>query len=267
MCTVLPRARWLDAAVRGCEAAADSLETLEVGPLGLMDPGGGDETIHLPAQGEHEEAVPTRPSPSSRPPKRTGPTLPQKFLIQVDGVGSFLVLRGESVTIGPISSSERPEVGLMADPALPAVTIERADEDYFLRCGRPVTVNDQPTTEGLLADGDRIALSPRCRWRFLRPNAASTSAVLAISGARLPQADTRKVILLDREIIIGPGPTAHIRADRWDGSAVLHVRNGTLLCRSESPVSADGLTITAGDPLPLGIPLRIGSLSLIVTPA
>ena len=94
-------------------------------------------------------------------------------------MGSFLVIRSAAVTIGPISSSQRPEVGLVADPSLPVVRIERADEDYFLRCERAVMVNEHSTTERLLADRDRIALSPRCRWRFLRPNAASGSAVLA----------------------------------------------------------------------------------------
>ena len=194
-------------------------------------------------------------------------TLPGKFFIQMDGVGSFLVVRSYVVTFGPVSSSSRPKVGLVADPSLPTVRIERTDEDYFLRCEQKVMVNDRSSTEKLLADGDRIALSPRCRWRFRRPNPASTSAMLAMSSARLPQGDTRTVILLDREIIVGPGPGAHIRADQCDQTAVLHVRGDRLLCRSASPVMASGRPIESAQGIRLDVPVQIGTMRLVVTSA
>ncbi len=144
--------------------------------------------------------------------------------------------------------------------------IERTDEDYFLRCDRAVTVNDRSVTERLLTAGDKVALSPRCRWRFERPNAASNSAVLALSGARLPQADTRKVSLLAREIIIGPGPTAHIRADRCGHTAVLHVSNDRLVCRSEMPLTIDDKAVDLSQGIPMETPVKIGQIRLVVTP-
>lgn len=260
--SILPDVAWVDQAVRDCRSATEALEMLTAGPVGLLcpeDAEGLDLTSHEKFEdvsvGERrQELVEEVPAAQA---------LPEKFLIQADGVGSFLVVRGDAVTVGPISSAERPQVGLLADPSLPVATIERTDQDYFLRCERPVMVNEKPTTEKLLVDGDRIALAPRCRWRFLRPNAASGTAVMAMSGARLPQADTRKVILLDREIVIGPGPTAHIRVDQCEQGAVLHVRDGRLLCRSDMPALVGGRPIGPDDAIPMDAPVQIGPISLV----
>jgi hypothetical protein len=119
----------------------------------------------------------------------------------------------------------------------------------------------------MLSDGDRIMLSPRCRMRFCRPNAASTSAALALSEARLPQADIRKIILLDREMLLGPGPTAHIRADGLESQAVLHVRDGRLVCRTTMPVMVNDRPIEPAEGLPLGVPVRIGPVSVVIEEA
>src|SRR5204862_7568314 len=88
--------------------------------------------------------------------------LPSKFMLRVDGAGGYCVLRQPHVTIGPVSSSRLPDIGLIAEPGLPIATIERADEgDYFLRGGGIVAVNDKAADSKLLASGDRIALPPR----------------------------------------------------------------------------------------------------------
>ena len=259
---MLPEAKWIQTAISNCDSAVGAMEVLHTGPVGLLGKVSSD-ILNVASQTQ------MNPPPATGGVKLPEPlaaaTLPGKFLIQADGVGSFLVVRGPVVTIGPISSPECPAVGLLADPSSPVASIERTDEDYFLRCDRTVTVNDRAVTERLLADGDKVALSPRCRWRFVRPNAASNSAMLTLSGARLPQADTRKVILLDREIIIGPGPTAHIRADRCGHTAVLHVSNDRLMCRSEMPLTLDGKTVDPSQGIPMDTPVKIGQIRLVVT--
>jgi hypothetical protein len=188
-------------------------------------------------------------------------------MLQVDGVGSFFVLRDRCVTIGPMSSSRRPDVGLLADAGLPVVTVERNDEDYFLTSDRAVCVDDKTVTRKLLTPGDRVALSPRCRFRFELPNAASTSAVLNLTGARLPRGDARRVILLDRSIVLGPGASAHVRADHLEEPVVLHVRDGRLFCRTNEEVMVDGHPMDRNAGIPAGAAVRVGSLSLVVTEA
>ena len=126
-------------------------------------------------------------------------------------------------------------------------------------------VNDRPVTQKLLADGDRIALSPRCRMRFSVPNAASTSAVLHLSGTRLPKTDARRVILLDRELVIGPGSASHIRADSLDEPVVLYVRDGRLCCRTKEPVLVNDAVQDGSAGLPLGASVRIGPVSMVMT--
>jgi hypothetical protein len=173
----------------------------------------------------------------------TDETLPTKFILQVDGAGSFLVVRQPAVTIGPISSSRIPDIALIAEPATPVASLDRVEDDYFLRSA----------TNGskLLTSGDRISLSPRCRLTFSVPNPSSTSAVLDLTTGRFPRGDLRRVILLDRDIVIGPGATAHARADHVIEPVVLHVRDGRLWCRTVQ--------------VPVGSPTSVAGVSFVVT--
>jgi len=190
--------------------------------------------------------------------------LSNNFTIRVDGVGSFRVLRGRRITIGPVSGSKRVDLAVLAEAHLPTVAIERDEEDYFIRSPLPVAINDQPTTGRLLNNGDRITLSSRCRLTFARPSPASNSALLHLTGARLPKADVRSVILLDRELIIGPGPNAHIRCDEMTDSAILHARDGKLFCQSALGVLLDGVAANATSPLPMNAQIAIGPLTFSI---
>jgi hypothetical protein len=185
--------------------------------------------------------------------------------MQMDGVGSFLVLREGRITVGPISSSARPTIGLMADPNLPVATIERVDDDYFIRSSRPIRVNDVATTDKLLIDGDRIALSPRCRMKFHIPNPASTTAMLILSGARLGRADVRHIILMDRDILIGPSVSNHILAEALDETVTIYAQNGRLLCKAAQKVLVDDKPAGPAASLDIDKQIRIGQISFVLT--
>jgi hypothetical protein len=193
---------------------------------------------------QHNTSVSSVPSTSQGQDARvTGESLPTKFLVQVDGAGTYLISRQPVTAFGPISSSQAPDVGLIADPGAAPVSIERVDDDYFLRI---------PGAPGkLLASGDRIGISPRCRLIFTQPNPSSTTAVLDLSAGRFPRADLRRVILLDRDLVIGPGSTAHIRSDQLTEPIVLNVRDGKLWCRNQT--------------IAIGAPTVLNGLSLAVT--
>jgi hypothetical protein len=190
-----------------------------------------------------------------------------RWVIQVDGVGSFLVLGDSQVTIGPDRSSAHPDVALMADPGTPRVTLLRTDGDYFVKSAEAIHVNDKPVTGKLLAPGDQVALSPRCRVRFRRPSAASGTAVLDLTGARMRRADLRHVILLDRELIVGPGPGSHIRDDQMPAPAVLQLRGGQWVCRAAGEILVDGQPAGRAADVPPGKQLKIGETSFVVTAA
>jgi hypothetical protein len=74
----------------------------------------------------------------------------------------------------------------------------------------------------------------------------------------------RSVILLDRELIVGPGPNAHIRCDEMNDSAILHARDGKLFCQSPMGVLVDGVAASASSPLPMNAQITIGPLTFSI---
>lgn len=260
-----PGAGWLAEACRHAEQAATGLESLRRGPLGwFTGPGQPATGPGTSADQDRTEVLVPRVRPENRV---TAGVIPDRFMLHVDTVGGFLVLRQSRMAVGPISSSRHPDLGLLADAGLPVITIERQEEDYFLSSESPVRVNDVPVQRKLLADGDRISLGPRCQLKFTLPSAASTSAVLHLSGCRLPAGDARRVILMDRSIVISPGSAGHIRADRLTAPAVLYMRDGRLLLRSSDEVKVNDRPMDPRVGIPMGASVCIGPISLAVAAA
>jgi len=264
-----PSAKWLGAVTEQSRQAAELLDELAASPLGLditrrqdMEEGiqHTDNEAQNLSKGQQQEIPNGRSSDN-----RTESPIPSKFVLQIDGIGSFYVLQDASITVGPISSSARPTVGLMVDPNLPAITIERSEDDYFIRSSNPVRVNDSATTNKLLVDSDRINLSPRCRMKFNIPNPASTTATLSIPSARLGRADVRRIILMDRDILIGPTEGSHILAESLDETIALYTQNGRLLCRAKDKILVDDKTVSSMASLPVNKQIRIGQISLVLT--
>ena len=254
---ILPSAKWLQTAITQAQKAAEAVDSLNIGPLGLF--------ISNTAKDNDLAEEDSLPSLENNTKERTDSQLPSKFVLQVDGVGSFFVFRDKIITAGPISSSARPDLGLMADPSVSVASIERMDEDYFLHSQKPVYINDKPVTKRLLTDNDRIALSAKCRMKFYVPNAASTTAVLDLDGARLPRPDVRRIILMDRDILIGPGFNNHIRTEQVENTVTLFVQNGKLGCRAKENVMVNNQPLEFDAGFPIGSPIQIGRISLVLT--
>ncbi len=260
---ICPAARWLDAALADAKRAAEAYDELNAGPLGLTAAEAADCGLRM-ADGGLESTPVTNPQSEIRNPQSEDANMPPRFVLQVDGVGSFIVFRDSRVTVGPISSSARPMLALMADPNLPVIMIERMEGDYFVRSQTPVEVNGQAVTEKLLADGDRITLSPRCSIRFHLPNPASTTAVLTVTGARLSRPDIKQLILMDRDILIGPYANDHIRTEQLKEPVALFAQNGRLLCRARESILVDGRGFDPNVGLAMDKRVEIGKVSLVV---
>jgi len=268
--STFPTAQWLTDAADLARQAAELLEELAASPLGLDT---GERAVT--EADEMKQAEDTNPSMSEEPTlaapgklttdNRADSPIPSRFVLQMDGIGSFIVLRDGRVTVGPVSSSARPMVGLMADPNLPVATIERSEEDYFVRSSSPISVNGTATTDKLLADGDRIALSPRCVLRFNVPNPASTTATLSLASGRLGRGDVRRIILMDRDILVGPSTGDHIVAESLNETMAMFIQNGRLVCKSKAGMLVDDRPARPGTPLPLEKQIRIGQVSLVLT--
>jgi tetratricopeptide (TPR) repeat protein len=232
----LPDAKWIKDSLEHLESAEQALRSLRTGPLGLL-------AVHSRGTGFQPVSYSLSHGLEARATGDTGAQLPMKFVIQVDGAGSYLVLRQPSVTLGPISSARVPDVALIAEPTAQTITVQRIEDDYFLKTEPAVGSQGK-----LLASGDRISLSPRCRLAFAIPNPSSTSATLELASGRFPRADLKKVILMDRDLIIGPGNSSHIRVDSLAQPLVIHLRNGQLWGRTtqivmDSPTTIDGVNV------------------------
>lgn len=260
--TLLPAADWVTAAMEAARSAAEAVEALRGGPLGLLEgravtpeTEAPEPTVVMAA-----DAIPAPPQPTA------GDVLPGRFMIHVDGGESYLVVRERSARIGPGGLSGEYDVNLMADSQLPAVTIEREEDDYFLQAGSArVRVNDAEVERKLLNDGDRLALTARCRMKFRLPNPASTSAMLELSGTRLPGTDARRVILMDRSLVLGPGVSAHLRSGQAASSTALYLRDGRLCCKADEPVMVDGRAVEPAAGLPMNTQVRIGATTFTIT--
>lgn len=254
LATILPECDWVRKSLAAAQQVHDGFSQLTGGPLGMLSGARVELGRTLPIDALQAPA----PSPhAAADPVGQVDRLPRRFLIHIDGVGSYLVLRDRQITIGPASSSQQPDLTLMARSELPPISIERIDEDYFLSSRSGVRINDKSVTRGLLNHGDTISLSERARLRFEQPHPASTSAVLDLLGTRLPTGDVRRVILMDKDIVIGPAASAHIRASQLAEPVVLSIRNDRLCC-------GGGAARTA---LPLGRQVRLDSMAFVVTTA
>jgi hypothetical protein len=264
-----PAAQWLSTATNQSRQAAELLDELAASPLGLDMTGREDMEDEIQRTDDKGRSVSEvcrgQDARDSRAERPRHESLPSKFLLQIDGVGSFYVLRDSRITVGPVSSSARPTVGLMVDPNMPAITIERSEDDYFIKSSSPVRVNDVTTTNKLLVDSDRINLSPRCGMKFNIPNPASTTATLSIPGTRLGRADVRRIILMDRDILIGSTEGSHILAESLDETVALFTQNGQLHCKAKDKILVDEKTVSSTSGLPFDKQIRIGQISLVLT--
>jgi hypothetical protein len=249
--TLIASPSWLKGVIQQLEQAEEALTQLQTGPLAWLN-----APAAAPAMPELQADYKPQPIPARMPPVTP---LPMELVLHADGVGSFVILRRPVVTLGPISSSTACEIALIAEANLPPVKIERVEEDYFLSTKAALK-------PALLASGQKIELSPRCRLSFSIPNPASTSAVLDLPGAKLPRSDIRRIILMDHDLIIGPGSAAHVSAPQVAENIVLHVRNNQLFCQTRQPMLVNNQPADIRQPLPLGTQIKIGDLAFVLTP-
>jgi hypothetical protein len=219
--TLLPDAKWVNQTLAQVKLMGEGTSQLRGGPLSLIGSNGVA--------------------------RMSEPVMFDEFCLHVDGAGSFKVFTRPNITLGPISSSRAVDVPLAIEAAASAITISRMDDDYFLRGGS--------ATNRLLTSGEKISIGSRGRFTFRRPSAASSTAILDLGEARPAAANLRNVIMMDREIVIGPGSGDHIRSSDLNQSAILQRRGSSLVVRWA------GQALDVSD----NSPITLGTLHLAVT--
>jgi hypothetical protein len=246
---------WLGKVIEQAQQAARASEAIEISPLGLLQV----QTIPMRQQAYYQKTIPVGNELKDKVyctmDKVAIPnTAAAKYLLQIDGIGASIVVVGDCLTLGPISSKVRPDIGFVTSPDEPVKKIERMDSDYFLSPGRK-----------LLGEGDKIDISSRCRMKFTQPNPASGTACLSLSSAKLPRSDIQSIILLDREMIVGPSRNCHIQSGQVQENMTFFVRGGKLFYQGSLAVVSGGIAINPQDGIVTGRPVEIGSLRIVWT--
>jgi|GEM_PF-4528488 len=276
---LLPEVAWVIEAKGAIQNATSHLDTVRAGPLGFIvdslssaeikvaNSEAGVENIGISNRIEiiDKKAV---ESLSLRDIK-VATDMPEKLMVQIDGVGSYLIYRQNKLMIGGISSCKNVDLGFIGGPELQHVTIIRGEDDYLLQVEDQSTggieINGEGVKEKLLLHDDKIALSPRCRFKFQKQNVASSTAFLSFASAKFPRSDVRGAILLERELIIGSTTDAHIIATTLQHPVILYIADGHLLCRSNASLYGDGQLIDATTPLVVGVSYCTRDLSFVIT--
>jgi hypothetical protein len=164
--------------------------------------------------------------------------------------------------MGRVACENPADVPIFSDLAERHANISRVDEDYFLFSAKDVEVGGKKTKHQLLRDGDRILLGRKAKLTFRMPTRTSATATLELSDStKMPQ-DVRRVVLFHQHATIGQSANAHIYCRHAAPPLVLYERGGSLWIRPKS----DGHVDREAKELPLGEPVEIGGVRLVLEP-
>lgn len=245
---------WLKATAVSIQQLGEHLAAIESGPLGLID----------------ERAVTRVPPRSSRPlPTADVAGDGQRCLLQVDGLGSLLLLSQASVVVGGSGHRSSADLRLLTDGVAAPLMLRRDGDDYLASSDESFQVNGRAVQRQLLSSGDSIELGRRGRLRFQRPVAASGSAVLELTAAGLSRGDIRKVVLMADSLLFGPRGT-HFPLESMQTPVVLSLIDGQFAIRRLAPPPsgevASGGSARSITPLGIGQPVEIDGTRFSLCP-
>ena len=149
-------------------------------------------------------------------------SVPKRFMLWVDGVGQYLVCTAARVTFGQATLESGPvDIPLFADVSRVHAELSRDTEGYLLEAGkaapangrelaRQVLVNGRAVSRAVLAPSDRVTLGSTCQFLFRQPVAVSATARLDLTSGHRLNYPVDGVLLMANELILGPGPDAHV---------------------------------------------------------
>jgi hypothetical protein len=174
--------------------------------------------------------------------------MPDRLMLWVDAVGSYLVCRNNEVALGqPAGGGALPDVPILGDLSRRHAVIRREGETYSLEALRSVRV-DGKVVNGTapLWDGSTIELGSAVRLRFCRPHPLSATARLDFASPHRTQPSTNGVLLMADTCILGPGATSHVVTPQWQHEVVLFRQLDELVCRTSAKIMIDGTAKAAG---------------------
>jgi hypothetical protein len=198
------------------------------------------------------------------------------FLLRVDEGGEYLVLRGETISIGNVREG-RTDLPVLAAIAGRHARIQRSMSfhggmrDTLVAEGGEVRVAGQKVQEHRLHPGDRIQLGTALQIQYSAPASRSlTTAITLLGGFQV--AGTDRIFLLkdqgrDGRILLGPGKDVHVRVP----SATLEVevfahKTGQIRVRVDGAGTIEGKPFTGEHPVDAGARVQAGGISFVLLP-
>jgi hypothetical protein len=266
---ILHRAAWVEEARSAVERLVVAQRTIEAGPLGRSWGGGtgtgGLETLVLP-RGDAAPAprpVPVKPvAHEAVAPATSG----RRLLLWVDGVGTYLILPADRVTLGRAGSSSTPDIALSGNLSGLRGELVRVEDDYFVVASEgTVRVNGRAFERKLLASGDRIEVGPKCRFDFRIPTPLSATAVLSLHGGTRMEGGARNIILVKEHLIVGQKGKSHV--ETTGPRIILSFEPRGLVCRAEEEILVQGKPAGREAMVPLGTQVDVGGVGFALTDA
>jgi hypothetical protein len=238
-----PKVSWVRQAVAELDRLDTALLALRSGPLGDAVAAAAakgmaplTETVVLP----RPQVAPTLPVESA---------LPQAMLLLVDGGGSYLLHRGDRVSIGRAAAADPADIPVFSDLSVRHTDLLRVEDDYFLMGPNEVEVAGRRTRQQLLRDGDRVVLARRAKFTLRIPNRRSPSARVDLSDSTKLPNDVRRVVLFKQTAMIGRGSDCHITCHAARSNLVLFERGGALFVRPQGQRGGEEIAIELGQPV------------------
>ncbi len=280
---ILPDADWLTTCDEKLREIEDAIHELRCGPLhqaipphatdraarggrqrraiGAIDGGlGATASVRAATAGASGG-----PALAPLPHARAGANSGDRRVLWIDGVGSYLLLAQDRVTVGRAGSSARPDIALSADLEGIHAEILRVDGDYFIVARGEVTVGGRSVERHLLADGDEIRLGKRARLTFRMPTSLSSTAILELGSGLRVAGDVKRVILIDEHLLVGVGADCHVQAREVNGPVVLSVDGDGFRLKAPEPIAINGEARTSDERVPTGTAVQTGSLAFTIT--
>jgi hypothetical protein len=217
----LPDATWVTEMIDSVQVCLDRVEGVKAGPFGLLQRARGtypasnrklvsvrsDESLLMKNHFGDSDFVPN------------GNAAAVRSVLQVDRLGSLLLVQGDLCSVGG-ATAKRCDVVLQTEGAKDPILICRDGEDYFASSRTAFFVNDLLAERHLLQHGDTIHVGKRGRLKYLRPVAASSTAILQISGSKMKRRDIRAIVLVDDAIMFGQS-RGHFRLPSFKPAVIL----------------------------------------------
>lgn len=272
LCLDLPSARRLEAELQGLQHHLGGLQRVEV-LAGERDFDGAHRRL--------EDLPPTPPMLRTRIfdmkqslAKAQG--LEGAFVLRVDEGGEFVVLRGESVSIGNVRDGSA-DLAILANVAGRHASIRRSMsfhggmQDSIVAEGGEVRVGGAVVAQHVLKPGDRVQLGPTLQFDYRLPSNRSLTAALALRGG-FQVAGTDRVLLFkdrgrDGRILMSSGKDGHVQVSGATGEVEIFAnKTGQVRVRCEGGGSIDGRPFKGEHPVDAGAMVQAAGISFVLLP-